>query len=252
MTRRGTTFDIETISQDRETLKKQAPPFDPEAVKLGNLKDPEKIKIKMEFAEIEQWEQFVRDAALNAYSGIVKLCGFKDAGSETIRVLVNEADTAIQDRIAEAAKKSNGEFAAYIYGTESHLLAGATSMIADTLEGGFLVSYFGNYFDLPFLARRAAILGNPEIMRILRRHRRGKYLDGSKFVDLHDEWTMAEKDARVGGLDGLSQKLGVPGGKLGDGAGFGKWYDKNPIEGVQYLLNDVIQTEGCALKMGVV
>jgi uncharacterized protein YprB with RNaseH-like and TPR domain len=113
-----------------------------------------------------------------------------------------------------------------------------------------LITYYGNTFDLPFLARRAAICGEPALMRFLRKHRRGRYLDGNRFVDLYEEYSMGDRETKTGGLSGLCKILGVECKSREDGGTFYKWYVQDPTEGLAYLLQDLRCVEECAAKMG--
>jgi hypothetical protein len=114
-----------------------------------------------------------------------------------------------------------------------------------------VVTYYGNTFDLPLIARRSAICGEPALMRFLRMHKRGRYLDSTRFVDLHEEWTLGDRETKTGGLEGLCKILGVEGKSSPCGGSFYKFYAENPSEGVVYLLRDLAATEVCARKLGI-
>jgi hypothetical protein len=221
----------------------------------------------------ERWQQgtleararFVESAALRAESGHVKMIGLSVNLERTIYLW--EPDRKLVDMAAKEATESKvalfspfmlekqmfqrfaKDFVAMM--SEGELVTGKTSTIVISSDAARVVTYYGNTFDLPFLARRAAICGEPALMRFLRMHRRGRYLDASRFVDLHEEWTARDRETKTGGLEGLAKILGVEITKSGDGATFYHWYRQDPGEGIRYLLNDLSMTEACAVRMGI-
>jgi hypothetical protein len=180
-------FDIETGPLDNEALKTMLPEFVAKPppgvfvdadVKLGNLKDPAKIKEKMDKAKAdhadavarysadvakardEHWQAFVDKAALDATTGRVVAIGFTlhdwDDGPEIIDCDQDEA-AGLRDWWAE---------------TE----AAFESQIP-------IVGFNTHHFDLPFLVRRSWMLGVPIPMGV----RQGRYWS-PLFVDLMQVW----------------------------------------------------------------
>lgn len=117
-------FDIETIPNS--SLMNHLPEAE---VKLGNLKDPEKIKEKQEEARKAQIEKM----ALSPLYG--RICCFAvstDESFSTNSIIAEESDIAETGLIERAF---------------------------EVLSGNTIITYNGNNFDLPFLYRRAVILG---------------------------------------------------------------------------------------------
>lgn len=67
-------FDIET-APDLEKVKAFTKPFSRDDVKLGNLKDPEKIEAKLVAAEADHWSKANDQAALNPHTSTICAVG---------------------------------------------------------------------------------------------------------------------------------------------------------------------------------
>lgn len=145
-------LDIETIP-NHDLVDKMPEP----EIKTGNLKDPEKIKEKKDEARQKQIEEM----ALNPLFGRV-LC-----------FAVQSDDAPFGQIIAEATDEQ-----------ESALLTKLlTAFETDALR---LVTWNGKEFDLPFIYKRAAILGvqhnAPSVSHWTKRY------DKENHVDLMKEW----------------------------------------------------------------
>lgn len=118
------TFDIETIPNTSmlDRLPKAA-------AKTGNLKDPAKIAEKEAAARAEQIEKM---ALSPLYGRVCAWVGAEDANAVHAECLQAETDEE-ETRVLEAAFK--------------------------TLGGNRIVTYNGTSFDLPFIYRRAILLG---------------------------------------------------------------------------------------------
>lgn len=234
---------------------------------------------KWQSTALEARARFVENAALRAECGHVKMIGLSVNDERTVylwepdRKMCNIAEKeATNQKVAlfspfplEALmfKRFCSDFIALMSAFEVENEKGETKAVVIPKENNTqrfrvdnylafrCVTYYGNIFDLPFLARRAAILGDPALMRFLRMHRRGRYLDSARFVDLHEEWTAGDRETKTGGLDGLCKILGVEGKTAPCGGSFYKFYAENPAEGVVYLLRDLSATQACAERMGV-
>ena len=68
-------FDIETGPPPPTELALVLPPFDPDAVKAGNLKDPEKVAVKIKEAETSHGREFTEKAGLDPLTGRVLAVG---------------------------------------------------------------------------------------------------------------------------------------------------------------------------------
>ena len=238
-----TVFDIETAGIRDEALRLAAPyknfdplpPFDPKAVKVGNLKDPDKVaakiraeeeaypeKIKAHEAEYERKKaeyeaSIVSKAALNALTGRVVAIGIKAA---------------------------DGAF--FFDGEEAQMLKHFWAMFATTSEP--FVGWNCNGFDIPFLVRRSWKLGVivPNIYQ-------GRYLD-KRFVDLMETFACGEYGFKLS-LDNAAKFFGVEGKYEGDCTGetFAQMFESgDPIArkaAVKYLECDLNATWAIAEKI---
>ena len=118
------TFDIETIPNS--SMIKRLPAVE---VKAGNLKDPAKIAEKEAAAKAEQLDKM----ALSPLYG--RICAWVAVKNEFTaeRACLAENSDAEETRVIETA--------------------------FDTISSGRVITYNGNSFDLPFLYRRAVLLG---------------------------------------------------------------------------------------------
>jgi hypothetical protein len=212
---------------------------------------------------LENRARYVENAALRAESAHVKMIGLSVNGERTIYLW--EPDRKMADA---AAKEADAQRVALflMFPLEAMMFQRfakdfvammAQEWIAEEGKKAVqstasrVVTYYGNTFDLPLIARRSAICGEPALMRFLRMHKRGRYLDSTRFVDLHEEWTLGDRETKTGGLEGLCKILGVEGKSAPCGGSFYKFYAENPSEGVVYLLRDLAATEVCARKLGI-
>jgi DNA polymerase elongation subunit (family B) len=195
------------------------PPFNPDDVKLGNIKDPEKIAAKIEEARCNHFENFKSAAALDAKYGNVLAIGWADEFSD---VEIAHGD----------------EFAAITTFFE----------VLHQMESGFIYGYNIKGFDLPFLFQRAWILGiSPP--RNLRSYRGGRTYWNDSIVDLMEAWCMG-RDFKGQSLDSVARALGV-GSKTGHGARFAQTYAADQKAALDYLTNDVNLVAKVAERMGV-
>lgn len=195
-------------------------------------------------------EKAFADAALDARTGAVRLIVLRDTFTDETLALVWETDGARINTLLDAQIKADVR----VFASEKTLIHEFILQVKARMQNELqvegatgIVGYYIKDFDLPFLARRAWINGLP-IFRFLRR---GRYWV-DEVIDLHEEFSFADRSYRTGGLDGLAAALGCAAAKTGDGAGFAEWYRRDPIEGIQYGINDVAVTEECARKMGIV
>jgi hypothetical protein len=88
-------FDIETGPAPEEEIRSMMPDFDPNAVKMGNLKDPEKRAEKLKEAKENYYTDAYAKAALHAWSGQVLAIGYRMTdGDNTYDTVVLEGDEA--------------------------------------------------------------------------------------------------------------------------------------------------------------
>ena len=144
-------FDIETIPNTAMIPRLPEP-----EVKAGNLKDPAKIAEKIEEAKKAQIEKM----ALSPLYGRICCWCIHDGETSTGVCIKNEAE-------------------------ETELIENAFQI----LSGQTVITYNGASFDLPFLYRRAVILGidprefnMPTLAEMLKRY------DNDKHIDLMQVW----------------------------------------------------------------
>lgn len=204
-------FDIETGPLPESELRAIMPPFDPDSVKCGNLKDPEKIAAKIAESKASYESDYINNAALDALTGRVLCIGLLQSG-----IFTGLCDP-----------------------DESKLLAEFWSMVA----GRRLVGFNTHLFDLPFLIRRSLKYG----LRPPEGIRKGRYWSDD-MVDLRDLWQMGDRQAH-GSLDSIAKHFGV-GAKTGNGKDFAKLWATDRLKALDYLQTDLFLTAAIAQRMG--
>lgn len=222
--------------------------FDEGTVKLGQMKDPAKIKAKVDGerekfdkakaaavtakanAATDQWRQFIDRAALSPITGRVLAIGYIGT-NDAIRI------AAVDPADPEA---------------ESHLLQSFWTTFRDCCKSDTpIVGFNSHAFDLPFLVRRSWLLGvdvPDDVLAHGRPHR--------LFIDLMQVWQCGNRQERIS-LNNLSAFFGT-GGKLEgvDGGDFARLYLSEKPEdretAIEYLRQDVRLTLAAAKRMGVV
>jgi hypothetical protein len=245
-------FDIETESLPEEQVrlfsepfKKPAHPgpFDPSAVRTGNLKDQIKIDAKIQEArdahalavqsyeadctkaEREYWQGLMDKAALSPVTGRVVVVGLRSvSGKETL-----------------------------ISGDEPDILSSFWNQYRDCsrarrqMIGANILN-----FDLPFLVRRSWI----NRVEVPDGVRDGRYWD-KIFVDIREHWLCGQWKGDVeSSLDLMARALGV-GHKLDKtiGAHFGKLWRGDQQEhelAKRYLQRDLELTIEIARRLGII
>jgi len=170
---------------------------------------PDKIK-----AHIEQQEkEWLERAALSAETGMVLAVGLMDESGK-FKVIEGDERTIVEMILTELTSRLDLSYEIV----------------------GFNI--FG--FDLPFLIRRAWMLGlKPPALRD-RYWRTG-------LVDLMDKWTCGNREQRIS-LDSLAKALRV-GAKTGSGADFAALWATDKAKALAYLENDLTLTRLCAERM---
>ena len=228
-------FDIETGPLPEAELEALLPPFDPAEVKVGNLKDPEKIAAKIAEAEANHRQSFVDRAALDPLTGRVLAIGVLDVSGAPAEVKI----IGWQD--------------------EAELLRDFWELcMGDMGRVNELIGFNSHLFDLPFLVRRSW----KHRVQVPRGIRRGRYWSDQS-VDLRESWQLGDRMAR-GSLDAIARHLGVgaklsapvakcvPHGPMITGKDFaGLWVsDRSTAEA--YLRNDLELTVKVAERLGCV
>jgi hypothetical protein len=201
-------FDIETGPAPNAVDQ-----FNPESVLVGNLKDGDKIKAKIEDAR----NRFVADSALSPLTGMVLAAGFLH-----------------QDDLQPSI---------YV-GDEATVVGHALDIISEAIYRRDLVIGFCSLtFDLPYLVKRAWRLGIGAKLNILRESR---YWSPC-LIDLRDKWQMGDRQA-PGSLDTIGRFLGV-GQKSGSGADFADLLKRDPDAAQEYLANDLRLTRAIGERL---
>lgn len=205
-------LDIESGPLPEPELLRVAPEFLPAA----NLKDPAKIAESI----ASKRNSFIEHAALDALTG---------------KVLVISA--AIDD-----------EDAKFLAGEESALVRNFLDLADSVLsQGGRLVGFNIRHFDLPFLCRRAWIVGL-NVPLTLKEAMAKRY--SPEIVDLLDVWLCGDRDYTGQSLDNICKQCGI-GEKTGDGKDFAKLLATDPEAAQAYALNDLELTRKLAKRLGV-
>ena len=205
-------FDIETGPLPLDQL--HIPPFNPADVKLGNIKDPDKIADKIQAAEANHTNDYIRNAALDALSGQVLCIGYRKEGQET-GVLASNAD-------GEAA-----------------MLRQWWALLNYYERTPKLVGFNIKAFDLPFLIKRSwkHRIAPPYWLR------QGRYWN-DLVVDLREVWQLGDSRA-TGSLGAICRHLGL-GEKAGSGAEFSLLWNTNRQAALDYCLQDIWLTQAVA------
>ena len=233
-------FDIETGSVDDAQLALMLPPFeppphpgefDPTSVKVGNLKDADKIAGKIaqaradhvasvlnysaevEAARAKHFEAFREHAALSPLTGQVLCIGVFSDGF----YLFQGEEPIILKEFWMAWDHSDDDYAGW------------------NIHG----------FDLPFLIRRSWKHG----VKVPERVRNGRYFN-TRFVDLMELFKAGSWQEKFVSLNTAAKFLGC-GEKTGSGADFAALWQSDRAAAIAYLENDLRLTEGVARRMGV-
>lgn len=221
-------FDIETGS-NLERSRALMPEFDESEVRVGNLKDQDKITQKMGDRRRSHEKSWLEDSALRPETGHVLAIGMLPTREETPEPLIFHVQEGGGEKdillsfwdFLESTQKSSGQAFA-----------------------GFAIFHF----DLPFLIIRSRILGVPVPIGL----RTGRWFNPTRFVDLQEEWLCgrSRNDTRAS-LSYVARALGV-GEKSGDGKDFESVYNLNLKSALDYLRNDLELAKGVAKKLGLV
>lgn len=219
-------FDIETGPAPEEEIRSMMPDFDPNAVKMGNLKDPEKRAEKLKEAKENYYTDAYAKAALHAWSGQVLAIGYRMTDGD------NTYDTVVLE------------------GDEADIISDFIDLVANCrVNGGQIIGFNIKGFDLPFLARRAMKHG---LLRadVLRPANNRYYFDC--FVDIMEIWQCGSRMEfismnRLATFMGCDQKIdnGVT------GKSFWSFYEDEETRelALDYLRQDIEVTAQIAEKL---
>lgn len=245
-------FDIETGPLPLDQLRSMMPAhpefvepgeFDPASVKLGNTKDPDKVKEKIELARAAHtWEKtharekydqdkaaaeaaFIDKASLSAVTGRVLAIGYYSAEKRTSHISADDDECTVL---------------AFFWNQFKRMTTASPSRN--------LVGFNSNSFDVPFLLRRSWILGVDVPANV----RNGRYLN-SHLVDLREVWLCGQRwNDCESNLDHVARALGVGAKTEGvSGKDFAKLFATDRVKAEEYLMNDLDMTYRVACRLGV-
>lgn len=209
----------------------------------------EKRKTEWEERAVDAKQKFIDDAALSATTGSVKLIGLRDYKKKVSHIFIANPTPDEMNKLTDPIETypSKVEFRAFF--TEEKMLTAFTEEINRfTAESDFrLVGFYTHEFDLPFIFRRAWITGAraPYMLR------KGRYWNDGITTDIHETWLLGSKQVKTGGMNALAKALGTK-QKSGNGEGFHRLWNEDPVAAVLYLMDDLDVLEEAAVKMGVV
>jgi len=207
-------WDTETCSLPESELRAIMPPFDPDSVKTGNIKNPELIAAKIADSKAAYEADYMENAALDPLTGRVLCIGLLLGDKFTLLDLPDEWQLL-------------SEF-----------------WLRYVIPGRRMIGFNVFLFDLPFLIRRSW----KHSIQIPIGLRKGRYWNDD-FVDLREQWQLGDRQAH-GSLDSIAKHLGV-GAKTGTGKDFAKLWETDRQKAVDYLKNDLRLTAAIAKRMCV-
>jgi DNA polymerase elongation subunit (family B) len=206
-------FDIETSA-----TKNALSYFSRSEVKLGNLRDPNKIEAKLAEAE----DEFLDKAALSPITGKVLAVGLTDGAV----------------------------FEVLTYESEKRLISETLDRIGDQLmKQKPVVGWNIIKFDFPFIFKRAMMLGVPwpqHIWDLKKGYPHSQIIDLMTFWNMGNRMEMTKMDTVNRFLCGFGKPSGVT------GADFARLFNGTPEErekAIDYALNDVKILDSLARKM---
>lgn len=212
-------FDIETGPLPAEEIKRIAPPFKENDLKMGNL-GLEKQLEKIQMARSKHIEGIQDRAALNAEYGRVLAIGIFFPAGSLVETMGAEKMTTI-------------------LGNEKVILSTFWNYALKSFDTGreVWIGFNSNSFDLPFLLRRSFILGIPVPRQLTPMPR---YWDSSFWIDLMDNWKAGDFRATIS-LDRFCKASGLE-GKNGSGKFFSQLLQEDKEKAIEYLENDITIT----------
>jgi len=246
-------FDIETGPLDEEIVLARSNPFehpdppgefDESSVKLGRMKDPEKIAAKIA-DERERHKQAVANYEADRA---------KAEAAWKVEAISKAALSPLTGQVLAIGYKSEKGYASQVVGsnrTEADLLAHFWKRYkACRSSGRYMSGHNIHGFDLPFLVRRSWMLDVSVPDTVISKDR---FWDDRVFKDTKKVWGCGKND--WAGLDNLSVCFGGPskpegvhGGMFSD---LFKGTKEERRQALEYLENDLEMTYFVAQKLGI-
>jgi len=234
-TTRAIVFDIETIPQDEAKLLASLPPFDPADVKVGNLKDAEKIAAKIAEAEAKHKARWLSEAALSPVTGRIAMIGTSEV------IDGNTMQSATSTFYLDEGMP------------EETLLAGFWGFWESTLKQEYTIWVGHNVFDfdLPFMVNRSRILG-VTVPRSVYSFKGGRVFWADRIIDTRPVWLMGRKAADCpSSLDHIARALEV-GEKSGSGSDFAALFAADRAAACAYCRKDLELTTAVAKRLAII
>lgn len=210
-------IDIETAPLPEKEILEACDPFDPDAVKLGNRKDPDLIFQYKKECEAKYYNDLVEKAALEATTGRILIIG----------VLRADGPGLIME------------------GQEPRILEQFWKLLGKEFEVPSVVGFNIRAFDIPFLVRRSWKHGLKPSAHVFD-DMEGRYIK-HRFIDLMDYWRCGNRSDSIS-LDRLARFVGLD-GKARTGKDFHLLYEKNRQEAIAYVLHDLELTSQIADRL---
>lgn len=209
-----TVWDIETSPESPERLALVEPEFEAPA----NYTDP----VKIAAAKAKARDKWLADSALDPMTGRVIAIGSMD-------------DTAI---VCDHGDNREADIIGNFFRVYERHASSGSRLIGFNIHG----------FDLPFIVKRAMILGVP-VPPQLRPNGQSRFYWPVTFVDLQQVWGCGELRPH-GSLAVLARLMGL-GEKTGSGADFARLYADPDTRGqaLEYLRNDLAITAKLADRL---
>ena len=218
-------FDIETKPYSEEDILKNSKPFSKDDVKLGNLKDPEKIEAKLDAAEDIYKRNLLDKAALDPHTSSICAIGYNERNTDSVKLLLGDE----RDILTEFWNVFRGTSEAWCF------WSGSNDKTA---------------FDPRHIIMRSWKLGVPTAWRVV--GKRGFLTD--RFVDISQTYLFGASYPSYCSADKAAEQLGLVGTQSGcgmvkskqalkssgvEGKNFHEVLESNPKLAKEYLTNDV-------------
>ena len=224
-------FDIET-GANLERARALMPPFEESEVRVGNIKNEDKIRAKVSDRRVAHERSWLEGSALRPETGHVLAIGMLSTRENSMR--------------------GNSPLIFHVHQTsEADVLQSFWDFLSSTQEatGQSFIGFAIYHFDLPFLIIRSRILGVPVPINL----RVGRYYNATRFTDLQEEWLQgrSRNDTKCS-LSYVAKALQCGSEKAGDGNKFEALYNANESAALSYLENDLVVTKEIAQKLGLI
>lgn len=232
-------YDIET--GPRPDAAEFVRPFNPEAVRCGNLKDPAKLAAKLAEAEAEHAEKALDQAALKGIQAWVTAIQWQvlEDGNPCGPIQVAYRKDLAPNAPASISATDGGPVDLLPFPSERLMLVSWWNALCEFEDAPALVGFNCTDFDLPMLGQRSFV--NDVRVPVL--------FDGSwqtwRQVDLKKVWAFGSRGTTAAGnLDEICRILGGP-GKVGKGDEFSRDLagDADACkQALRYAAHDIVMT----------